>query len=84
VFELVIRYPVFAESLGKSGIPAAALPGARPGVVARDAILYLIDFGGYVLVGIWFEERDLVAQFGVRYRRYRAGVGMLVPRRSRS
>jgi len=33
----------------------------------------------YVLVGIWFEERDLVAQFGDRYRRYREEAGMLLP-----
>jgi protein-S-isoprenylcysteine O-methyltransferase Ste14 len=35
---------------------------------------------GYILVGIFFEERDLVAQFGERYRRYRAEAGMLFPR----
>lgn len=34
----------------------------------------------YTLIGIWFEERDLVVQFGERYRRYRAEVGMLLPR----
>ena len=31
-------------------------------------------------IGIFFEERDLIAQFGDKYRRYRAEVGMLVPR----
>jgi len=33
----------------------------------------------YVLVGLWLEERDLVAAFGDRYRRYRQGTPMLVP-----
>jgi methanethiol S-methyltransferase len=35
---------------------------------------------GYIFVGIWLEERDLVAYFGDRYRQYQATVGMLVPR----
>ena len=35
---------------------------------------------GYILVAIWFEERDLVAQFGSRYLRYRERTGMLAPR----
>jgi protein-S-isoprenylcysteine O-methyltransferase Ste14 len=47
-------------------------------------LLFSAGISSYILVGIWFEERDLIAQFGVRYRRYRAEVGMLVPRRSRS
>jgi protein-S-isoprenylcysteine O-methyltransferase Ste14 len=47
-------------------------------------MLFSTGLSGYILVGIWFEERDLIAQFGERYRRYRAQVGMLVPRRGRS
>src|SRR5579862_1022720 len=39
---------------------------------------------GYILVGIWFEERDLVHQFGDTYRRYREQVGMLIPWRKAS
>lgn len=35
---------------------------------------------GYILVGVAFEERDLVAQFGQRYTAYRQQVGMLLPR----
>ena len=44
-------------------------------------LLFAAGATGYILVGIWFEERDLVAQFGERYRRYREQVGMLVPMR---
>ena len=43
-------------------------------------LLFAIATTGYILIGIWFEERDLVAQFGNRYRVYREQVGMLWPR----
>ena len=43
-------------------------------------LLFSIMTTGYILVGIFFEERDLIAQFGDRYRRYRAEVGMLMPK----
>jgi Putative protein-S-isoprenylcysteine methyltransferase len=47
-------------------------------------LLFAAVATSYILVGIWLEERDLVAQFGEQYRRYRDQVGMLVPsRRSR-
>jgi protein-S-isoprenylcysteine O-methyltransferase Ste14 len=53
-------------------------------VMTAGHALFALGASAYILVGIWFEERDLIAQFGERYRRYRAEVGMLVPRRGRS
>jgi methanethiol S-methyltransferase len=48
-------------------------------VMSAGHLLFSIGSTGYILIGIWFEERDLVAQFGDRYRVYRQQVGMLLP-----
>ena len=43
-------------------------------------LLFAVIMTGYILVGSRLEERDLAAQFGAPYQRYRRRVPMLVPR----
>ena len=49
-------------------------------VMTAGHLVFSLGLSAYVLVGIAFEERDLVRQFGERYRAYRRQVGMLLPR----
>jgi protein-S-isoprenylcysteine O-methyltransferase Ste14 len=71
LFYRYVRHPLYLGILlGLWSVP----------IMTAGHLLLSTGLSGYIAIGIWFEERDLLAAFGERYHRYRAQVGMLLPR----
>jgi len=47
--------------------------------LTSDRLLFNLLWTAWIIVGAWWEERDLAAQFGDAYRDYQRRVPMLVP-----
>jgi protein-S-isoprenylcysteine O-methyltransferase Ste14 len=71
MFYRLIRHPIYAGFI----VAFWAAPQMSVG-----HLVFAAATTGYILVGIRFEERDLVAVYGSQYLRYREEVGMLTPR----
>ncbi len=65
-----VRHPLYTSSL--------LLIWAQPDLT-YDRILFNLSWTGWIIIGSYFEERDLLARFGEAYATYRQQVPMLIP-----
>ena len=69
-FYKYVRHPIQAGTM----VGLFATP-----VMSYGHLLFSVGMGVYILIGLWFEERSLVALFGEKYERYRKTTPMLFP-----
>jgi len=50
-------------------------------VMTGGHLLFALGTTGYILIGIFLEEKDLIAAYGVQYQEYKRKVSMLIPMR---
>ena len=66
----MVRHPIYL------GFAIAFFASPR---MTLGHLAFAIATTAYMLIAIQFEEHDLIAVFGDRYRRYRQTVSMFVP-----
>ncbi len=80
----VLREPLFYRHVRHPMYSGFFLAFWATPQMSAGHLLLAIGISTYMLVGIAYEERDLISTFGQDYRSYRARTGKLVPRFGRN